>query len=232
MYRETTNNPRLPFGYGGCFYGAYAALVTDLEDPDNQGRVKIKLPWSPDGEGLQYEAWARLSTLMAGAERGSWFVPDLDDEVLVIFEGGNPRRPYVIGSLWNGKDAPPETMDAKNSIKAIHSRNGVKIVMDDSDGRETLTLETPGGHKFTLEDGSKSVTLEDSNGNTVTMEPAGVTVESSGKVTVKATQVEISAAMLKVDAAVAQFSGIVQAQTVDTKSVISPLYTTGAGNTT
>src|SRR4051812_43232995 len=82
-------------------YGAYMAQVTDIKDPDNQGRVKVRLPWSPDIDDGRYEVWARVATLMAGAARGTWFIPDPDDEVLVMFEAGDPRRPYVVGGLWN-----------------------------------------------------------------------------------------------------------------------------------
>src|SRR5687768_10526239 len=117
---------RLPCGYGGLFYGVYAALVVDVADPDGQGRVKVRLPWSPDSQSA-YEAWARLATLMAGNNRGSWFIPDPQDEVLVSFEAGDPRRPYVIGALWNGQDAPPESMDSSgnNEVKTLRSRNGI-----------------------------------------------------------------------------------------------------------
>jgi uncharacterized protein involved in type VI secretion and phage assembly len=140
---------RLPSGLGGRWYGAFPALVTDIADPDGLGRVKIALPWSPDTAGARYETWARLATFMAGNNRGSWFIPDVDDEVLIVFEGGDPRRPYVIGSLWNGKDSPPESMDGagKNFKKVLRSRNGVKLTMDDNDGREQFLLETPGGQK-------------------------------------------------------------------------------------
>lgn len=76
---------RLSRGYGGRFYGVYPALVCEITDPEGQGRIKIKLPWSPDSDGNAYEAWARLATMMAGDNRGSWFVPDVNDEVLVVF---------------------------------------------------------------------------------------------------------------------------------------------------
>jgi len=66
----------------------YPALVSDIKDPDGQGRVKVTLPWSPDTSSDRYEAWARLATFMGGNNRGSWFVPDTNDEVLVVFEGG------------------------------------------------------------------------------------------------------------------------------------------------
>ena len=92
-------------------YGVYTALVTDIRDPEQQGRVKVAFPWAPDAGGGSYANWARLATLMGGNRRGSWFIPDVNDEVLVAFEGGDARRPYVVGSLWNGVDTPPESMD-------------------------------------------------------------------------------------------------------------------------
>ncbi len=223
---------RLPGGWGGRWYGVMAALVIDIVDPDNQGRVKVTLPWSVDGSGARYEAWARLATLFGGNNRGSWFVPDVGDEVLVCFEHGDVRRPYVIGGLWNGQDHAPESMDGagKNYRKVLRSRNGVKITLDDTDGQEQLILETPGGQVVTLKDGPGTVSVVDSNGNSVKLEAAGVTVNSSAKVTVNASLLAISAGLVTVDAGMSKFSGVVQADTVISNSVISASYTPGAGN--
>ena len=223
---------RLPSGLGGRWYGAFPALVTDIVDPEGLGRVKISLPWSPDTAGARYETWARLATFMAGNNRGSWFIPDVDDEVLIVFEGGDPRRPYVIGSLWNGKDSPPESMDGagKNFKKVLRSRNGVKLTMDDTDGREQFILETPGGQKLTLKDGPGAVEIVDSNGNSIKLETSGITITASAKVTINASQVAVSAGMVTVDAAMSKFSGVVQCDTMISNSVISASYTPGAGN--
>jgi uncharacterized protein involved in type VI secretion and phage assembly len=224
---------RLAAGWGGRWYGVAPALVTDIKDPDGQGRVRVKLPWCPDsGGGAGYEAWARVATLMAGNNRGSWFVPDVGDEVLVAFEHGDPRRPYVLGGLWNGSDKAPQSMDGggRNNKKVLRSRNGVKITLDDQDGQESLKLETPGGQKFTLKDGPGSVAIEDSNGNSVKLETSGITVTASAKVTINASQVAISAGMVTVDAGMSKFSGVVQADTVISNSVVSASYTPGAGN--
>jgi uncharacterized protein involved in type VI secretion and phage assembly len=224
---------RLPSGLGGRFYGVYPALITDIVDPDDQGRVKVKLPWSPDSQGSSYEAWARLATLMAGSDRGSWFIPDVDDEVLVCFEAGDPRRPYVVGALWNGQDNPPEAMDrsGNNYIKKVCSRNGVQITLDDTDGKETLTLETPAGQTVILQDGPASVEIRDSSGNQIKMESSGITVTAAAKVTVNAgASVEVSAGMVTVNAGMSKFSGVVQADTVISNAVISASYTPGAGN--
>jgi uncharacterized protein involved in type VI secretion and phage assembly len=217
---------------GARWFGVYPALVKDLADPDGQGRVKVSLPWAPDLDGGSYEAWARLGTMMGGANRGTWFIPDKDDEVVVAFEGGDPRRPFVLGGLWNGSDSPPESMDGggNNYKKVICSRNGVKVTLDDTDGQEKLTLETPGGQKVTLKDGPGAVTIEDSNGNSVKLESSGITITASAKVTVNASTATISAGMLTVDAGMSKFSGVIKCDTLITNSVVSSSYTPGAGN--
>ena len=223
---------RAPRGYGGRFYGAYPAIVKDIKDPDGQGRVKVALPWSPDGGGGAFETWARLATMMAGKNRGSWFIPDVDDEVLVVFIAGDPRQPVAVGGLWNGKDTPHESMDGsgQNKVKSIRSRNGVKVTLDDSDGRESLVLETPGGQKATFKDGPGSVEIVDSNGNSIKLESSGVTITASAKVTINASTMAVSAGMVTVDAGMSKFSGVVQADTVISNSVVSSSYTPGAGN--
>ena len=223
---------RVPAGLGGRWYGVFTALVTDIRDPENLGRVRIVLPWMPDTNSARYEVWARLATMMAGDNRGSWFVPEVNDEVLVAFENGDARRPFVIGALWNGKDKPPASMDAagRNDKKVLRSRNGVKITLDDQNGQEKLILETPGGQTITLKDGPGAIEIEDSNGNWIKLETAGITVDAAIKVTVNATQVEVAAAMVTVNAGMSKFSGIVQADTVICNSIISASYTPGAGN--
>ncbi|HEV2801598.1 MAG TPA: phage baseplate assembly protein V [Pyrinomonadaceae bacterium] len=223
---------RQPAGLGGRWYGVFPALVSDIKDPDGQGRVKVTLPWSADTGSGRYEAWARLATMMGGNNRGSWFVPDVNDEVLVCFEGGDPRRPYVIGGLWNGSDRPPDSMDGagNNYRKVLRSRNGVKLTMDDTDGQEQLILETPGGQKLTLKDGPGTVEIIDSNGNSIKMEPSGITVNASAKVTINASLVQVSASMVTVDSGMSKFSGVVQCDTLISNCVVSATYTPGAGN--
>jgi uncharacterized protein involved in type VI secretion and phage assembly len=212
-------------------YGVYPAIVSDINDPDNQGRVKVRLPWLPD-DGGGYNVWARLATLMAGADRGSWFIPDVDDEVLVAFEAGDPRRPYVVGAVWNGRDAPPERMDGagNNFIKSITSRNGVKVTLDDQDGQEKLILETPGGQKLTMQDGPGQIEIRDSNGNSITLDTGGVKIVAAVKVTVQASTVEVNAGMVAVNAAMSRFSGVVQCDTLLSNMVVSAAYSPGAGN--
>src|SRR5262249_22591406 len=214
---------RLPNGLGGRWYGCYPAQVTDISDPNGQGRVKVSLPWVPDTGSGSYETWARLATLMGGNNRGSWFIPDVNDEVLIVFEGGDPRRPYVIGGVWDGRDAPPESMDGagNNYIKALRSRDRGQLTLDGHDRQEEMILETPGGQRVTLKDGPGAIEVVDSNGNSVKLEASGITVTASAKVTINASQVAVSAGMVTVDAAMSRFSGVVQADTVISNSVIS-----------
>jgi uncharacterized protein involved in type VI secretion and phage assembly len=226
-----TIDARTASGWGGRWYGVAPAEVSDINDPDGQGRVKVKLLWSPDAGGGGYDAWARLATLFAGSDRGSWFLPEVGDEVLVAFEQGDPRRPYVLGGLWNGQDSPPASVDGgANNLKVIKSRNGVTVTLDDSQGQERLKLETPGGQSITLKDGPGSIEISDANGNSMTFEAAGITITASAKLTINAPQVSVSSGMVKVDAGMSRFSGVVQADTVISNSVVSASYTPGAGN--
>jgi uncharacterized protein involved in type VI secretion and phage assembly len=214
-------------------YGVYPAQVTDVQDPDAQGRVQIRLPFVEESDGASALAWARLATLMAGGERGSWFIPEVDDEVLVAFVGGDPRRPVVIGALWNGVDTPPETMDSDNNVRSFTSRSGHKLSFDDTAGAEKVVLDTQGGHTLTLDDASGgTVTLEHSNGAKIKIDTAGnIDITANVKVKIQAPAgLDITAAMVTVDAAMSKFSGVVKADTVITNSVVSASYTPGAGN--
>lgn len=232
MSLEYANLERAASGPGGLFYGVYPAIVTDVVDPNNQGRVKVRLPWSPDADSSAYEVWARLATMMGGNNRGSWFIPDKDDEVLITFEGGHPRRPYVVGGLWNGQDVPPERMDGSgnNYLKTLLSRQGIRITMDDTDGAVKLRLETPNGQSIVLSDQDNSIVAEDSNGNSIKMDAGGITITASAQVKIQASTVEVDAGMVTVNSGMSQFSGVVQCSTLITNSVVSASYTPGAGN--
>jgi uncharacterized protein involved in type VI secretion and phage assembly len=227
---DVINLERAATGPGGRFFGLYPAVVTDNQDPDNQGRVRIRLPWSPDNDGAAYENWARLATMMAGNNRGSWFIPDVDDEVLVGFEAGDPRRPYVIGMLWNGSDAPPEQMDGDNNLKTILSRAGIRLTMDDTQGSVKLTLSTPGGHSLVFDDAALSITATDISGNTIKMNAGGISISAASKISMDAALIQATAGMVTVDAALSKFSGIVQCDTLISNAVISATYTPGIGN--
>jgi uncharacterized protein involved in type VI secretion and phage assembly len=214
----------------GQLNGVFPAVVIDNVDPKNLGRVQVQLPQMDESSQRCSKIWARMATLMAGKNRGTWFIPDVNDEVLVAFEAGDVRRPYVIGSMWNGTSSPPETMDTNNNKKLLRSRNGVTITLDDESGQERFIVETPGGQKITLKDGPGSIEMMDSNGNSVKLEASGIVVNASAKVTINASMVEISSGMVTVNSGMSRFSGVVQCDTLISNSVISASYTPGAGN--
>jgi hypothetical protein len=126
---------------------------------------------------------------------------------------------------WQGR-----TTTKDGYQKVIRSRNGVKITLDDSDGKESLTIETPGGQKVVLGDGPGDVKISDSNGNSLEMGTSGISIISSGKVTINASTMEIAAGQVSVSAGMSKFSGVVQADTKITNSIVSASYTPGAGN--
>src|SRR5262245_46487942 len=202
--------------------GVYSGSVIDNKDPDGLARVQVRVPGVIDTG-----AWARLATMMAGRNRGTLFVPEVGDEVLIAFEQGDQRAPYVIGSLWNGKAKPP-TADV-TSTKLIRSRSGVALRIDDK--TSSLVIETASGQRITLQDGPGSVRVEDANGNSVTLTTAGITIQASAAVRVTAGgTVDVSASMVNVNAGMSKFSGVVQCDTMIANSVVASSYTPGAGN--
>lgn len=154
----------------GKVVGVASGIVTNNNDPDGLGRIKIKFPWLSDNNETD---WVRMSTLMAGAGRGSFFLPEAGDEVLVAFEHGNIDCPYVIGALWNGVSAPPETnSDGNNNIRKIKSRSGHEIILHDEEGHEKVDIHSNAGHKVVLDDTSdaKKVEIQTSAGNKITLD--------------------------------------------------------------
>jgi uncharacterized protein involved in type VI secretion and phage assembly len=210
--------------------GAQIARVTSVQDPEGLARVQVQV-LAPDADG-EARIWARVAVPFAGNNRGAFFIPDVDDEVLVVFVGGAARSPVVVGGLWNGRDAPPETLPGDAVDRwTITGKNGTRIaIVEESSGQEKVVIETPAGVTATLTDESGGKVTLEAAGNTVTMDTQGVTVEAAAKVKVTAAQVEVSAGMVKVDAGMSQFSGVVKCDTLITNSVISTSYTPGAGN--
>jgi Rhs element Vgr protein len=162
--------------------GLHIAVVTALAgDPLNESRIRVKIPSVQlEGEGL----WARVSTLDAGSSRGSSFLPEIDDEVLVGFLNDDPRHPVVLGMLHSSSHAPPQEASDENHIKGFYSRSGMRLLFDDESS--ILTLDTPAGHIVTMDDEAGEVSLTDSNNNKILMDSSGITIESAGDLILKA----------------------------------------------
>ena len=127
--------------------------VTDNNDPEGLGRVKVKLQWQRDTT----TPWLRISMPYTGSDKGMFFVPEIGEEVVVGFENGNAEKPYVMGSLYHGKAKPDSFVSKKNDIKAIRSRSGHTISLDDTDGKEMFTLSDKGGSIIQFDAKEKSL---------------------------------------------------------------------------
>lgn len=215
----------------GWRHAGHLARVVSIDDPERLDRVQVRLIAFDGIDGQDMPLWARVVAPFAGSDRGAFLMPDVDDEVLVIFASGDPRYPLVIGGLWNGASPAPAELGAEgNRFKRIRSKNGITVTLDDRQGQETLTLETPGGQTVTLEDGPGAITLEDSNGNSVKLDTSGITIQAAANVKVQAAKVEVSAGMVTVDTAMAKFSGVVKCEVLIATTVMGKAYTQGAGN--
>lgn len=160
------------------------AIVTNNEDPANLGRIKVRYSWSTQEDESD---WIRVSSLMAGMDRGMYFIPELEDEVLVAFINSDINYPIVIGSLWNQSDIPPEgNYDGENNIRKIKSKNGHEIIIDDTEEGK-LELTTSSGHKISLNDTSKKIQIVNSSGSSVLMDSSSgdISIESTGDLSLK-----------------------------------------------
>jgi uncharacterized protein involved in type VI secretion and phage assembly len=172
--------------------GIVIGTVVDLDDPEKLGRVKLKLPQYDD----QQSTWARIASPMAGHNRGFFFRPEVQDEVLVGFENGEIRRPYVLGSLWSKVDTPPprDNDETKNNWRFMVSRSGHIFKFDDTEGSEKIEIvDKSGSLKVTFDSSSSKITIE-SNGDVEIKAPQGafkvsaqtVDIEASGEMKLQA----------------------------------------------
>ena len=163
--------------------GLHTGVVRNIhEDPDGEYRIKVDIPTiAESGDGV----WARMAHLYATNEAGSFFLPEIDDEVLLGFLNNDPRFPVILGKLYSKKNKPPFEADQPNTHKGIVTNKQMKFVFDD-DKIECWT-ETPAGNKLTFSDDQESITVQDQHGNKLIMEQGGITLESPKDIMIKAT---------------------------------------------
>jgi len=170
--------------------GVVVGVVDDLADPEGLGRVRVKLPHLADA----LSDWAPLVSPMGGKNRGMAFRPERDDTVLVAFELGDPRRPYVLGAFWSQPNPPPDLGDpAKdNNWRVIRSRSGHVVRLDDTKGSERIeVIDSKQRLKLVLDTAANEISVT-ADGGTVRVEGATVEVKASGKLTLKGSTVEIN----------------------------------------
>lgn len=206
------------------YFGLYPALVTDIVDADHLGRIQVKFPWL-GAEGDSVRAWATLLSPYAEDDQGFQFLPSVDTQVVVGFEAGDLRRPYIVGAAWNGRERLPRDPEGANNIRLIRTRAGSELEFDDTNGNVKVTLSTPGGHSVVLDDGGREITIRHSNGHVITLDAGGaINIQANSTV-------EITAAALNVHTPVAVFDGTITCTTmIASVGVVSPSYTPGAGN--
>ncbi|MFY9152166.1 MAG: type VI secretion system tip protein VgrG [Prolixibacteraceae bacterium] len=186
-----------------AIHGLHIGIVTQLEsDPDGEDRIQIRCPMiQNDSDGI----WARIASLDAGENRGAFFRPEIEDEVIVGFINDNPNDPVVLGMLnSSAKPAPIQASD-DNHEKGFVTRSEMKFIFNDD--KKSVVLETPAGKKITVDEDAGVVKLEDENSNVITMDSSGIKMESAGNIEMKATgDVKIEGANITISAS-AQFKG-------------------------
>lgn len=173
-----------PAGSDGRVYGVVVGVVTDNRDPEGLHRVKVRLPWL---SGSDESHWARVAATMAGNDRGAYFLPEVDDEVLIAFEHGSVDHPFVVGSLWNGKDTPPEdNANGSNDNRGFKSRSGHVLRLGDAAGKEGIEIiDKTGSNRIVITSSDNKISIEATGDINIT--------SSTGKLTMSAISVEIKA---------------------------------------
>jgi len=180
--------------------GLVIGIVTDNQDPEGQGRVRVKYPWLSSDHASD---WTRIVTPGGGPDRGIEFLPEINDEVLIGFERGDILYPYVLGGLWNGQDAPPlKSGDAVQSGKVqkrvLRSRSGHTILLDDSDSGGGITIQDKAGNKIVLDTASNALSITFQGEITVKAQ-SRLTLEAQGAVEIKGAGVKIDGGAASVD---------------------------------
>ncbi|MCG2590565.1 type VI secretion system tip protein VgrG [Rhodohalobacter sulfatireducens] len=179
---EVMNIESLPVtGLNASVRGFHYGKVKQIhEDPDGETRVLLTMPIMENDDGI----WARLSTLYASNNSGTFFIPEIDDEVLVGFMNDDPSFPVILGSLYSKKINAPYIPDNKNSVKAIVTKNQLKIEFEDD--KKIITIETPGKNIIRFSDDEKSITITDQHNNKVELSAEGIVLDSQSNIHLKA----------------------------------------------
>jgi uncharacterized protein involved in type VI secretion and phage assembly len=163
-------------------YEPVIGIVTDNKDPDKLLRVKVKIPAI---SAQDQTWWIPVVSLGAGKERGWFFLPEVNDEVLVAFEHGDINRPVVLGALWNGKDKPPEEQSSSNAKRVLVSRAGSRIELDDE--KNTIVVKDGGGKgEITFKADDNKLTIEAKSGDVVIKAAKDLTIVADGGIEMKA----------------------------------------------
>lgn len=178
----------------GTMEGVAIGIVSDNKDPDGLGRVKVRFPWR---ENPRESYWARVVAIGAGKDRGFYWVPEVNDEVLLVCDKKDIQHIFVIGSLWNGQDKPAaDNKDGENNTRLIRSRSGHEIRLFDKKGQEKVEIKSAKGHTVTIDDQKATIEIKDSGGSnkiSISANQNGITIESGLSMTLKSQTISIEA---------------------------------------
>ncbi len=181
---KTTTPPDVvstPIGTVPAAAGMVIGKVRQLgNDPLNENRILIGLPW-PDGSTK--DLWARVATLYATQGAGSFFLPEIGDEVVVGFFNQDLNCPVILGSLIGNRQTPPYPCTEQNQKKAIVTREKLKIEFDEE--KKIISIVTPGNNQLVISDEGKSIQLSDQNGNKLSLDSNGITLSSAKDIILK-----------------------------------------------
>lgn len=178
----------------GTMEGVAIGIVTNNKDPDGLGRVKVRFPWR---ENSRESYWARVVATGAGKDRGFYWVPEVDDEVLLVCDKKDIQHLFVIGSLWNGKDKPStNNNDGENNTRLIRSRSGHEIRIFDKKDQGEVQIKSQKGHTLTVDDKNSKIEIADSGGSnkiTIDINKNQITLSSGMNMTLKSQNISIEA---------------------------------------
>jgi uncharacterized protein involved in type VI secretion and phage assembly len=209
-------------GHGsGGLHNLHIATVLDNQDPDNRGRIQVRLA------ATQIEVWASVMTNGAGQDYGISFLPKVDEKVIVAFV--SPEMAIVMGALWSGSDSHPEQAREVEDKYCIRTPAGSQILLDDSDEAQ-IDIKTSSGYHITVSEAEGGIITIENGSQKVELTSSAININASSEVSVEAGQVKVSAGMVDVSAGMSKFSGVVQCDTLISNTVVASTYTPGAGN--
>lgn len=206
------------------YFGVYPAVVTSLVDPKRLGRIEVRFPWLGTTGNRDVRAWATLCSPYADGNQGLQILPETESQVVVAFEAGHLRRPYIVGCTWNGTAPLPTPATRANNLRTLKTRSGSRLEFDDGTSPK-VTVRTPKGHQVTLDDtGTGTVTVQISGGASIKVTATSVDIDGMTSVSVKAAKVDVTTP-------VATFSGIVRCEVLQANAAVaSPVYSPGVCN--
>ncbi len=198
------------------YYGKYRGFVVDNQDPENLGRIKLKVP-SLLGETVS--GWALPCVPFAGIDQGLYLIPEIDSQIWVEFEAGDLNLPIWTGMFWRTDELPEEAQTTEQTSRLLKTPAGHRLQFDDEDGSEKIILHHSADAEIVMDDNgsilltdsadnkvimdaeNQSIIIDDANGNQLTMDSSGIVVEDSngnkitmdsGGITVEGMQVVVT----------------------------------------